>query len=416
MSATCTCTPMPNGNAICSGGACGYSGDKLLSEELLSQKRIDKRNKHCHAIREALKATPEKMTLVTGAGIGVSAGLPNWYNLISRMLGSALYAGTCASEQKALSSDRLVLYRAMMSGKLSILTRTNVLESAEYITKVLQMDRDIDESRPLETRVLQSLITPILRAGKDAASFLKEHSDKKSNPYELATQTGSSLAAAAYLMWRPDGFRRVMTYNYDTLLQQYLIGVFGLPEAELVTHVEQMTEKPGATREVFHLHGCIPSVEDGDENYQSTYGSLSRELILSEDSYYEVEKQSAYNWFNTIQSYYLNNSSCVFVGFSGEDYNFRRILRQLGHQPRGQHYIVITIDDLYKDIYQSICLFYHDKSGALTKTPAEIAAQAQLLLNDIMETKEFYWSSYGFTPIWVTVEDIPTIMVSMLPS
>lgn len=361
-----------------------------------------------------MKSAPEKMTLVTGAGISIPAGLPNWYKLVSQMLGSALYARNCRSG-KSLDENQLALYHAMMSGKLVILNGTNTLESAEYIAKVLQRERDIHDSKPLEIRILQSLIAPIIQAGKDATKFLAEHPVEESDPIKLvklATETNSSLAATAYLMQHPKGFRRAMTYNYDTLLQQYLTGVFGLPEAELVTHVEQITEKPGATREVFHLHGCIPS--EGSD--RSTYGTLSQDLILSEDSYYEVEKQGSYNWFNTIQSYYLNNSACVFVGFSGEDYNFRRILRQLGHQPQRKHYIVVTIDELYKDLYKSICQFHHDETGVLKKTPAEIAEQAKLLLKDILQTKESYWGGYGFTPIWVTVDDIPSVLVSMLPN
>lgn len=410
MSSICTRTPSADGNASCSGWACEFTSSKLLGEQLLSAERLTQREENCRAIGAILKSDPEKMTLVTGAGISIPAGLPNWYKLVSQMLGSALYTGACSSD-KPLDENQLTLYHALMSGKLSILNGTNTLESAEYIAKVLQRERDIHESKPLETRMLQSLIAPMIRAGKGAAKFLAEHPDKASDPVKMATETNSSLAATAYLMRHPEGFRRAMTYNYDTLLQQYLAGVFGLPEAELVTHVEQLTEKPGATREVFHLHGCIPS--EGCD--QATYGTLSRDLILSEDSYYEVEKQGSYNWFNTIQSYYLNNTSCVFVGFSGEDYNFRRILRQLGHQLQGKHYIVVTIGDLYKDLYKSICQFHHDKTGALKKTPAEIAEQAKLLLNDILQTKESYWGSYGFTPIWVTVDDIPTVLVSMLP-
>lgn len=411
MYATCTRTPSADGNTSCSGWACNFDGNKLLGEQLLSVDRMTQRENNCRTIGTILKTDSSKMTLVTGAGISIPAGLPNWYKLVSQMLGSALYTGACSSNTPP-NENQLTLYHAMMSGNLSILNGTNTLESAEYIAKVLQQERDIHDSKQLETRILQSLIAPMIQAGKGATQFLAEHPDKKSNPIKLAVETNSSLAATAYLMYHPEGFRRAMTYNYDTLLQQYITGVFGLPEVELVTHVERMTEKPGASREVFHLHGCIPS--EGYDKY--TYGTLSHDLILSEDSYYEVEKQGSYNWFNTVQSYYLNNSSCVFVGFSGEDYNFRRILRQLGHQPHGKHYIVVTIGDLYKDLYKSICQFHHNKNGTLKKAPVEIAEQAKILLNDILYTKESYWGSYGFTPIWVTVDDIPSVLVSMLPN
>ena len=123
-----------------------------------------------------------------------------------------------------------------------------------------------------------------------------------------------------------------------------------------------------------------------------------------------MKKQGAYNWFNTIQSYYLNNSTCVFVGFSGDDYNFRRILRQLGHGNARGHYLVVMIDDLYKDIYKNTCQYF-----ASSKSSDEIAHMAKLLLDRILESKDKYWREYRFYPIWVTIEDIPKALVSLLP-
>lgn len=415
----CTRTPLVDTDSTCSGWACDFlskKGGSLSGEDLLLSDRYANRNKRCERIKEILYRDPDSITMVTGAGISIPAGLPNWYKLVSQMLGSTLYADAGLRNNR-LNSELLELYQAMMSGKLIVLNGTNTLESAEYISKVLCMQKDIAVSKPLENRMLQSLIHPMICQAKSGDKFRAEHpipTGCTDAARYLADNTQSTLAAVAYLMQHESGFRRAMTYNYDTLLQDYMVNVFNLPESELVTHVEGLTDKPGATREVYHLHGCIPKDWDAEEVKRATYGHLSEHLILSEDSYYDVEKEGSYNWFNTIQSYYLNNSTCVFVGFSGEDYNFRRILRQLGHQKKQQHYLVVTVDDLYKDIYKNVCQYYHT-GGKLSRSPEEIAKSVRLLLDQILQTREQYWGSYGFIPIWVTVKDIPEVLTSMLP-
>lgn len=191
--------------------------------------------------------------------------------------------------------------------------------------------------------------------------------------------------------------------------------VFGFPPEKLVSHVDAFnSRKPKATHHVFHLHGCIPRTDCSDTD---TYGHLSNSLILSEDSYIGVEKYGAYNWFNSIQSYYLHYGSCLFVGFSGTDYNFRRILRQRGtkeeDQERKKHYMIVTIDDLYKDIYRNVCQYRK-------KTPAgfsagKVAADAKLLLNEVLTTREAYWKDFDFYPIWVSIAEIPEVLLSLLP-
>lgn len=425
---SCSRTPLTGDNgSSCSGWACDFHSRTLYGKDLLLDTRREKRTAACQEIRESLQNMPEKMTLVTGAGVSIPAGMPNWVKLVSKMLGSALYATVhlredCKNPKDSIDSELLKLYRELMKGNLQILSDVNTLESAEYIIKVLSEDRQVALSKALENNALQSIIRPMIEASEPAEVFLKKKTGKTDIPTDsdeklrLARHTESTLAAAAYLMWHPQGFKRTMTYNYDTLLQEYLVKVFGLDEAELVTHVDKHTDKhtdkPSDIRQVFHLHGCIPR----DANMSSaTYGHRSKEIILSEDSYYEVEKTGSYNWFNSVQSYYLNYGPCVFVGFSGDDYNFRRILRQLGHDPLQHHYIVTTIDDVYKDIYKGICLLHRNKDGSQSVPVEEISRQARLLLDRVLKSKEDYWKDHGFTPIWVTIAEIPEILVSLLP-
>ena len=104
-----------------------------------------------------------------------------------------------------------------------------------------------------------------------------------------------------------------------------------------------------------------------------------------------------------------------FVGFSADDYNFRRILRQLGdpnaqRANRPKHYLILTIDELVKDTWVSICRS-HVPRGT---TPEDVRSDTLVLLQKILHMKENYWMRYGFYPIWVSINDIPQTLLSLL--
>lgn len=77
------------------------------------------------------------------------------------------------------------------------------------------------------------------------------------------------------------------------------------------------------------MHGRIPVFNCEKE-------TMSKEVILTESDYYKEERIN-YSWTNTIQSYVLGRANVIFIGFSGTDYNFRRLLKYIRRDRSNAH-------------------------------------------------------------------------------
>lgn len=396
-------------------------------KEFLTTKQCELREGYLDDIRAAL--TRRNAVLAVGAGVSIPMNMPSWAGLISQLTGYALqyddYKGKKDEEDKFVTAaekaerKRLIaLEQALMSGKLTLLGGINVLEAAQYIDQILKHSAGSDN----DMAVLKGIIAAIAEKSYDRAALEKSyrkrhHLRQKDAVKDWDLIKDNSLLAVAYLLQAAGGFRQAMTYNYDTLIQQYLLSMFGVAKDRIVTHCESWSQSVAVDDpiELFHLHGCIPPKKE--QGKYPVFPKESREIILSEDSYYNIERHSGYNWQNSIQSFFLNRDTCVFVGFSADDYNFRRILRQMGDRMDDKaphHYLVLAIDDLVKDTWKSVCQYYlSEKAGETTR--AEIRARTLTLLARELDMKAHYWQRYNFYPIWVTIQDIPEVLLSLLP-
>lgn len=226
----------------------------------------------------------------------------------------------------------------------------------------------------------------------------------------------------ARLLASDNGIKKAINYNYDPLVQECLLDVFGVCKDDILTHPGKWNKEDAVnsdTREIFHIHGFIKGERHNDTSGR-VYPDTSDDIILSENSYYKMEQTEVYDWANSVHSYFLNKYSCLFIGFSAEDYNFRRILRQLGttnftSPKRPQHYMVMTINDLIEKTYKDVCRYYYNKridvSVDLTN---DIKEASLLLIREILAFKEKYWKNYGITPIWTTIKEIPENLADLI--
>ncbi len=377
-------------------------------------------------VQKALKQS--RATLFLGAGVSAPAGMPGWQGLISQMSGYALQYrdykkerpnGDAAWREKR---ERLLkIEEQLIADKLSIFNGVNVLESGQYIEQMFkQIVNDLSGGN-VDYEPLRAVISAIIQNSLTPEDFLDKwkRDNPGGDPKDLkAVASGSSLCAVAYLLQAPGGFRRALTYNYDSLVQEYLSSIFGQPSNRIITHSEGWNPKEAKDSiDIFHVHGYIPrSTTSGTS---SEHPMESQRIILSEDSYYNTERYEAYNWQNSIQAFYLNRDTCVFVGFSAEDYNFRRILRQMGINQknrdgtfkRPRHYLFLTIDSIVKDTWMNMCRRH--LSGGETSYEA-ILEDTLIFLQRQLDAKETYWAEKGFYPIWVTIKDIPPLLLSLL--
>lgn len=198
--------------------------------------------------------------------------------------------------------------------------------------------------------------------------------------------------------------RHVITYNYDNLLEECL-RTFGNRDMLIQSVSENPEQKYDETCDrwiIYHVHGCIP-IGEGTEEKES------EKIVLTETSYYNVEKLG-YSWSNLVQTQRLTSSSMVFIGFSGQDYNFRRILKNMERNRKHQHYILLCIDDFADRIFLNIDKkVLSDRDTLIKEHSFEL-----LLLNQVLYAQYVYWSNYGLIPIWTTIENISRLIESLI--
>ena len=384
-------------------------------KKLLEPGEWTKQESYLKEIKEQVKK--DQATLALGAGISIPAQLPGWCGLITQLFGYALQFSRYTEKPNIAFShqkQQCRLENELIKGNLTMFEGGNVLEAGQYIS--LLLERSVRNN--LGEELLKEPISAIIHNGLRASDLEGAKQCKCSQAKRLQAKK-DSLRAVSYLLQTENGFRRALTYNYDTLVEDCLIDLFQVKPARIISHPGEWCS---VTQEgisdpinIFHVHGCVLRKEyQNDHRYSNL--KESKRIILSEDSYYNAERQEIYNWMNSIQSYFLNRDTCVFVGFSADDYNFRRILRQMGNdglpqKVRPKHYLVLTIDDLIRDLWHNVC---RNNLGAENINSEGIRAQVLLLFRKQLKMKAAYWKRYNFFPIWVTIQDIPDILLSLV--
>lgn len=395
------------------------SGVKLPLVSSLLDKDIKKNQEiYREEIRQAVASGD--ISLALGAGISMPMKMPNWLGLISKLAGYAQQYADYSSNSTLKDPEdirrlRVALEQELTAGELTLFNGVNVLESGQYIEQLLYRAAKGRSAQELLKETLSIIIEQSLSPAKWIDEKWKESHPTLDDPrvHLVLAAEHNSLCAVAYLLYVDHGFRRAITYNFDTLVQEYLIDIFGVSPDRIFTHPGVRSKYPRAgikdPIDIFHVHGCIPR-KASLETPSCAFPGESGQIILTESSYYNTEQSWAYNWQNSTQSYYLNRDSCVFVGFSADDYNFRRILKHLQVGMHPKHYLILTIDNVAKEAWAAVC-----RRHLFSNTSQEdIQKETLQLLKIQLDMKSEYWISKGFYPIWVTVDDIPKFLLSLV--
>jgi len=404
-----------------------------------------RREDHINQVKDRIKNGQAALAL--GAGISKPSEMPLWGPLISEMMGYAIQydlvgkVGPRLYTKDSPEGGRLLEQCGnLIGGNLHLLGKVNPLEAAEYVVQLFYDGVAKSQvRRQMEEAAVASMICRIINASKTPENLLfskapplpdlKDAVDNGTPLSEAVKHEGMAAIAArntmfavAYLLSAENGIRCAMTYNYDPLVQEHMMDLYGIEQAQLITHPGQWSKdvvKTDGVREIYHVHGFVPGQRHLDRHCERVFPAFSGPLVLSEDSYYRIEREEAYNWSSSIQSYFLNRYNCLFVGFSADDYNFRRILRQRGvtdeTNPTHPHYLILTVDDWIRDIYQDVCRANIAKDGTMSADGIEKLSQDSiLLLQYALEARADYWKRFGIIPIWITVNEIPQLLTSLL--
>ncbi|MCU1655677.1 MAG: hypothetical protein JWO57_333 [Pseudonocardiales bacterium] len=238
--------------------------------------------------REALRelAKSPRLRVIVGAGASMEVGLPSWSGLVDNMLRDVVDATWpgCGSEFLARTSGNPLLAAELVDAVASNASSGGSLD--ELIRKHLYAAVRPDEVRP-----------------------------------------GPLANAIAVLHARCRHDMRIVTTNYDELLEVALRNLAGGPWTTVKSYVQQRS--PGRTEvAVTHLHGIVASRSRG-------------KVILSEGDYHRMQR-STHGWQQRMMADFLRDprSRCLFIGASLTDSNMLRYLYQ--HANGLRHYAIFV--------------------------------------------------------------------------
>lgn len=237
-------------------------------------------------------------TLVLGAGVSKSLGLPLWDELLQGLLDSL--------------KDRRVL---------SINDKSACLD-------------DSSGSSLIKARYLKSFYT-------DAK--LSMVSDIRKVLYKEIGNNRRLINAIVSLI-ETKKVETVITYNFDDLLEDALQkkGISNTP-------VDRTNRPIPGSIPILHTHGFIP--RETDKSYDSN-------VVLSEDEYHSLYMDS-FHWANVEQLHALTQTTCFFIGLSLKDPSLRRLLDIASMKGSGnaEHYAFLPRYE-YKQPTKAEILYY----------------------------------------------------------
>ena len=269
--------------------------------------------------------------LVLGAGVGMSAKMPSWTQLLQGIMGEV-----------KLSGDTLEAFRHL---------NNHVYEQCG--------DSNLIMARYLETAIKLS------KTKESFPTLISKHL------YSSDLHTSPLLENLAEII-RSQKVKEVITYNFDDILEQALTRL-GLKEGKNFSSIAKEVEvKANDIIPIYHVHGIIPQ------------NGIADTVVFTEDDYHERYKNS-YHWSNVEQLHAMSRMHCFFVGLSMEDPNLRRLLdfsTRMNNRDRAEHYAF-----LHRKKLEEYCIPDVQKHCKYTQISGSLI--------DKKKQKEIYELNYG---------------------
>lgn len=220
-----------------------------------------------HALKDG------KLTLVSGAGSSIGAGIPSWNDLLIRLLESMM---------KKISNDRSISLKNANPNEFQKRYGPSALVVGKYLKSNLGDD------------------------------FRQELRDAL---YMNNPNTCDTIEAIINLS-RPqrDGkpLDSIITFNFDSLIEE------NLEKNNVRFKAIYMEGMRNTSRElpIYHVHGYLPRKGKITKN---------NEIVFSEEAYHS-QFIDPFSWSNLIQLNKLSQNTCLFFGLSVTDPNLRRLL------------------------------------------------------------------------------------------
>ena len=401
----------------------------LMTKEILGKDIYELNRKHYDMLKK--EVTDENVTWILGAGISAPAGLPNWTTLLAKMWarlselenemplnheveeGERIFQSAkhrALQETKGYPAYHSIAEKALQGKFKDFWKGVNMLESAEYMWNYIEMlipeGGNQREKRRLQERVLKALL-------RDSLQTVMEETELKN---KLKNQAVGCLAK----LLKKQKKGSVITYNYDDLLEFCLDKVANASshEVQVICDCDERKTDNSQRINIHHPHGAL-SIK------RNRFSKESEHIILTEHSYYQME-QKAYSWQNSVQAKALMDTSCAFIGFSGDDYNFRRIIKNVDCACKPRHYIFFCLNDLFHELYQEEVDKRYEEELLMSAAGGDSEVKKDEIRRELLEDKNFvyeniqlidrlfaqyhYWSRHGIIPIWTTFDELPELI------
>lgn len=411
----------------------------LRINDILEPKIVQMNDKNLDELKQHIQE--DKITWIIGAGASKSVGIPLWTEAILKMWGRILMidGGESAIEEAKCFRDthnKLISeikskdifgkkWNKGVDGKDNndILNEINPLESAEYIINFInEIANNIGETSEDTSQILlKSIVKEVLDAGCNSEDLKKK----------IHGNIPGILAKYFADRAKKNQLTDVIVYNFDDILE-FALEAQGLSENECYIKTPDSSDRLSnlVKISIYHPHGLI-SIAD------SNLVEDSESIVLTESSYKRLEEK-AYIWENSVQAQALLNTNCVFIGFSGDDYNFRRIIRNMDNTKEldhKKHYFFLSIETFVKNIFKSEIdrtllgvdsrteeereRFLEDNKNQREKILKDLLKDEKMIYEKILITKRLYaqylyWERYGIIPIWTTRGELPEMLKSIL--
>lgn len=228
--------------------------------------------------------------IFAGAGVSASAKIPDWNSLLRSLLAD----GTIIT-----SNDFDRVFKSM--------DNSNLL-TARYIERSLNADK-----KTIVEKIRQLLY-----------------------PNDVF-QESCLITTICELIIRQKNLRSVITYNYDTLIEDCL-----KTKGKTCFSVYKNSRDESNSFPVYHVHGIVFRKNDNE---------LPEDIVLTEKDYHRVYSE-VFDWSNVEQLHALTRCTCFFIGLSLNDPNLRRLLEiaQRDTSKSVKHYVFMERKSAYDEL------------------------------------------------------------------
>jgi len=245
-------------------------------------------------LRERWRA--RRLTLILGAGVSVSSGVPTWVELLNDLIAAYVertYAGT-------LSTDALRKVREALAAEFQYISP---IQTAEFI----------------QSRISSSEFVDMLK------SALYRRSLQESGPHAL-------LDALVSLS---EGLHAIVSFNFDDILETR----FSKGGIAFTAVIEGRDLGTIRGLPIYHPHGYLP---------RNGRGSSS---VVFAESQYHTQYAEGFSWTNIVVQRLLLESTCLFVGTSLSDPNLRRMIDLAHRQNASQRHYYVTMNAKHPETF-----------------------------------------------------------------